>query len=636
MKKLILLVLLTVPFWSAAQTDYSHLEINNVSWWWSESGSIDSLLIEVKPKGIYNEISLTFDFSARGTSFSPYDSLEVEMQFKLPEDAEMIDMWLWIGDTIIVADVYDKWTATQIYEDIVDRRTDPAILYKFSGYDSWTGQYLDEYYMFRIFPMLTTLPRKAKFTYLVRAQDYMSRNPMIDLPVSIMRLSAYDILSTRLRLYPQSGMTSPKVEQYPSTVFSYVPSAPAGPYYEADITSVPTTSAITCSYRHSMVSPAWSVWADSNNNENLFQMQIIPDELFGFRAKKKAVILFDYIDANCSYYTGTTLLDEIEKQISHNLEGIDSVCFMFSGVVTQMYGSGWIAADSVNIANAFNTFNASWFNSYSNLSTVLVDGINFIRNHNNEGAIVLISSDNSHGNPVNTNAFISNLLTLMDTVDIPIHILDLNSYSTPSFYFGQQYFYGNDYLYMILSAQTTGEQHSIRDEQPENMFSSIFSKLCGYFGNFSIYIFPQGGYTYSNYTLKTSGGLYYYDQPVQILGKYNGSMPFHLMVFAEKDGVMLMHDADITIGTNYSSDSVTRQMWVAQYLRELAGYSQTNSVVSQMIGTSMEERVLCDYTAFLALEPGEGPLADEPGSGRSFPGISEPGQFTGKHSVHNC
>jgi hypothetical protein len=247
-----------------------------------------------------------------------------------------------------------------------------------------------------------------------------------------------------------------------------------------------------------------------------------------------------------------------------------------------------------------------------------MDGINFIKSHGNEGSIVVVSSDNSHGNPSGINSFITNILTQLDTNDIPIHIVDLNTTTYPSYYIGQQTFYGNDYLYMILSAQTTGELYSISETPGAQIFSDVFSKLCGFFTNFSIYIFPQGGYTYSNYTLQTAGGLYFYDQPVQIVGKYVGTAPLHLMAFAEKDGVMLMFDNDITLGTQYQSDSVTRKMWAAQYLRELQAYTQSNSVVSQIIGTSMDERVLSNYTAFLALEPGQGQLDDQNGNPTSI------------------
>lgn len=615
MKKLIIILLLCVSGQAFSQYDMSHLYIRNVDWgmWNYDLGSIDTLLIEIKPKGIYTEIGLTFDFSTRGTYFSPGDSLEAEMMFILPEDAEVTDMWLWVNDSIVVAGIYDKWTATQVYEDIVDRRVDPSILYKYDGFDWWTGMMIEGYYMWKIFPLMTTLPRKAKFTYLLRSEEYVSRYPDIELPYQIMKLSSQDIQKVKLRFYPREGMTEPRIAQEPAHPFTYSPGGIDTAFYEADLTALDYTLPLTLTYRHDVTAPVYAVWTDSAAGEKLFQLQLLPEELFGFSAHKKAVILFDFVAANCNAYTGTTLLAEVSNQLMKKFDADDSVCFMFSGPVTTVYGGGWIPADSLSLATAFSTFNNGWFNSFSSLTTVLSDGINFIRNHQNEGSIVLISSDKTHGDLITANNLLSNLTGLIDSSDIPVHIADLNTTYSPYHYIGQQTYYGNAYLYFILSAQTSGDYYSLRESGGTAVFTGLFDNLGGYFNNFTVYVFTQGGYTYSTYTLPLSGGLYFYDKAIQITGKYTGDLPFHLMAFADMEGVLLSYDDDITGGTADPGDRSTRQMWALQYLRDMASLNPGNTVINQIIATSMAERVLTDYTAFLALEPGEGPFENPNG-----------------------
>jgi hypothetical protein len=88
---------------------YEYLQIVNVTWWgWGEPGSIDKIEFQVKPKGLYAEVGMIMNFSTRGTYFyDPYDSLEVQMSFELDEEAIITDMWLWIEDSAVVADMFD-------------------------------------------------------------------------------------------------------------------------------------------------------------------------------------------------------------------------------------------------------------------------------------------------------------------------------------------------------------------------------------------------------------------------------------------------------------------------------------------------------------------------------------------------
>jgi hypothetical protein len=114
----------------------------------------------VKPQGIYAEVGLYLHLSARDWGYGQDDQLEIELDFTLPEDAIVIDSWLWVEGKIIRGELMDKWTAAEIYEDIVDRRRDPSILYK----------HYDNQYELRIYPLIADSYRKVKITYLVPMQ----------------------------------------------------------------------------------------------------------------------------------------------------------------------------------------------------------------------------------------------------------------------------------------------------------------------------------------------------------------------------------------------------------------------------------------------------------------------------------
>ncbi len=615
MKKVFILIMVLFPLFCSGQ--YEYLKINNVQSWGYQSSSIDSVLFEVKPKGIYTEIGMYFNFSTRGCSFYSGDSLEVEMLFKLPPNAEVIDMWLWMDDTIIVADVYDKWTASQIYENIVDRRKDPAILYRYN-YDIWdwyTYQYMEytDFYMFKIFPLMTNLPRKAKITYMVRNTESLDKVQSVSLPANILALSNLSILKNRVRFFPANNMSQPVLAENPSGSFTQHTSPITGTYYETDISNLNNNDALTLTYSISNLSSiAISDYVDTVHAENFYQLQVKPGDLFNIPISKKALFLFDFIPGNTLSLSGSDLLTAVKNDILGKFDEYDSVNFMFSGFVTHQCSTSWIPADSVSITNAFNTINSSLFNSYSNLPTLLTDGIQFIQQHNDIGNIILLASSNSNGDFNQANDFIDDMNSIIGTSDIPIYIIDLNETTWPQYSIGNQYFIGNEYLYLHLCTQNSGENFSITDDNFNELLTEVISKLGGFFSNFDMYVTLENGYTYSNFDLFAQSGLAYFDQPAQKIGKYNGTGRFHIQAHGQlPSGQLLVADTLIENNIIQSSDCITRAMWAAQLIRELASQSQTNSIIHQIIVTSMAERVLSDYTAFLALEPGIGSLDPE-------------------------
>lgn len=634
MKKILtpLLIFLTYCAWSQGY-NVEYLKIGNVQQSWStQSGSIDTMVIEVKPKGLYAEIGLYFDFSARGTSYVSGDSLEIQMMFRLPEKAEVTDMWLWINDSIIRAGMYDKWTASQIYEDIVDRRTDPAILYKYTYYyyDYWYGYYptvITDLYMFRIFPMLTTLPRKAKITYMIPISDLGSNISQITLPANILQLSYLSTQKLKIKYFPANDLGMPSLAENSSQSFTQGTDPGEGIYYIADIQNPQTYTSLTLECKNTSNDNLFAgIYTDTDHNENFYQLMIEPNRVFGFEQSKKALFLFDYIDSNCNGLNSTQVLDGLKTNLLKHFTASDSFNIMISGIVTTAVSSQWISADSANVEYVFSHLNSGDFNSYSSLPSLLMDGLNFVADNGNNATMVLIASSNSHGAYMQANDLIDDLTSAMDSNKIAIHIVDLDDYNN---YYEQEYiggttYYGNEYFYINLSMLTGGDYLSLQDESYTDMLSNISGKLSGFFSSFDLYVTLESGFTYSNYTLNKTSTLTYYDHPYMQVGKYNGSGRFRVIASAQMpDGEFFYNDTLIDVNALDSLDYATRAIWASQLLREMDSYTQTNSVIAQIINTSIHERVLSDYTAFLALEPGVGVIDDENNNGGGPVGTEE-------------
>lgn len=623
MKKLFTLLFASISLMAAAQSQYENLQADNVNnWGWDgELLSIDTLVFEVTPKGLYAEVGMYFDFSVRGTNYSnPYDSVEIQMIFKLPEEVEVTDMWLWVYDTIVHAGMYDRWTANQIYEDIVDRRTDPAILYKYEiydyYYDDW-GYYsqvhYSDHYMFRIFPMQTDLPRKAKITYLVPIEDLQGNNPHIPLPENIINLSDLNILNCKIKYFPEAGMGAPSITDNTNFNFNLV-SDPNGDYYEANANNVlgsTNLSSLTLSMQNTISGNVFAgTYDDVQHSQKFYQLQIKPEDIFGIEQHKKALILLDFIDSN-SGMTSTEVINGLKSQLLSDFDENDSINIMISGMVTNILSSTWLPCDSATITDLFTNINPSSFSNFTNLPTLFIDGIDFIQTHGNEGSIILISSANNHASLNEANSLMEDIFDQMGNNTIPVHIVDLdNVYTSGEYYYiGNHSYQGNEYLYTILASQTGAYYLRLYDETYADMLETVSRRLSAYLTSFDIFVNLESGFTYANYEIGQGTNLTWVDEPYSIVGKYSGTGNFRITASGEAPDGELYYNELLVDGANLQTlDKATRSLWAGQQIREMYNYTQTNTVVSQIIYTSMGERVLSNYTAFLALEPGEGPL----------------------------
>jgi hypothetical protein len=615
MKKLIVVFCVLIPILLVAQSNREYLRFGDVKHtWYTQSGSIDNVTFEIKPRGAFAEVGMYFDFSTRGTSYVEGDSLEIQMMFDLPERTEVTDMWLWVGTTIVQADVYDKWTGSKIYEDIVARRVDPAILYKYR-YCYYYGGGCDEYYLFKIFPLMTNLPRKAKMTFLVPINDLNSPTPSITLPFNILKLSAKPILNTTIKIFPENSLIAPVLLENQSLQFIPFSDPDNGDGYSVDISDISTYTSLNLTFSNPKYNGVFaSTYNDPSTNEKYFQMQAIPADIFNLQNSRKVLMLLDFIDANCTQYTDKQLLNTLKFQLHRLLKDGDSFNLMFSGNFTRIIGNNWISADSVSIETTFASLQTSYFNSSSNLPILLADGINFIQNHKNEGSIILVASSKSHGDNVQANNLLDDLTNAMGNNLIQIHVSDLFDYNYNNAYhrIGSQYYYGNGYLYANLSMLTKGDFSTIMNDRFENTLPLMFSKTGKYFRYFDLYAKPETGFTYSRYYLGNYSGIVYYDQPVQMVGKYNGSGRFRVSLNAESsNGQIYSFDKLLDYSQMTITDSITKTLWGAQYLRDLAQNNTSNQFISIIVEQSKKYRVLTDYTAFLALEPAQGPLPAE-------------------------
>jgi Ca-activated chloride channel family protein len=602
MKKILLVLIAMQLICCTNLFGYDFYRIRNVDYpWYWQDGTIEQSVISVKPKGQYVECGLYLDFSTHGTTYSEGDSLEIYMRFSMPENIEITDLWLWVGDDIMRGIVMDKWTASDIYNGIVNLRQDPALLLKVGANE----------YDLRIFPLMTDLPRRIKLTYLVPIEDYVNSLSSVTMPLNILKLSKYEKENFHILYWPDLSMNTPSIVEDIDYEIYPLHDPDKGDYFQIDVPNVKSLGTLNMSLTNEFSNSNFiGKYKKENDDDGYYQMKVIPNQLFDITpSPKKSLFVFDFIESNTSGLSPDEIINGLKNSLLSNFNELDKFNIMFSGMMTNTISDNWISGDSISIENAFNQISSDLFNNYSNLPTILIDGINFIKENDNEGTIVLVSSSNSHGDYEQANALIYDFLGALNNKDIPIHIVDLDnkyySYSEMN-YIGGIYYKGNEYFYLNLSRQTVGEYMSLRENSYNNMLANTISKLSDYLTSFDIYTTLESGYTFANYNLTKENGFFYLDQPYTQVGKYIGETPFKVIASGQlSTGEFLHNETTINNSETLELDSITKTIWYGKYLSELLSQEQTNSVINEVIQTSIEERILTDYTAYLCLEPDE-------------------------------
>jgi hypothetical protein len=141
---------------------------------------------------------------------------------------------------------------------------------------------------------------------------------------------------------------------------------------------------------------------------------------------------------------------DAEKYVASSFTDGDSVNFMFSGVFTNTISTDWVSADSASLADLFNSIDTTLMTNTSNLPVMLIDGINFVQTHGDDGNIVLISSSNEFSYTDDANNLLDDIVSFMEMIKFHSHI-NIDDYSYLNYYGSNFYYRGNEYLYLNLS-----------------------------------------------------------------------------------------------------------------------------------------------------------------------------------------
>lgn len=557
--------------------------------WYTSQGTIEEASMTVRPKGLYMEYGLYLTFSSRGSDWtSSLDTLEVSLRFSLPDNAIVTDSWLWIGKDIIKAKLMDKWTASTIYENIVRRRRDPSILMKNSATD----------YELRVFPMAGNQTRKVKINYLVPV-TWNQNQAVASIPAGILTASAYKPSTFPVLTWTNDTWKEPKLLSEPEILFVSKSDTSLGNYYEALIPSTHFNNTIKIAFNAPLENGVFFSEYEKDN-EGIYQLALFPNQFLESTITKKAVVLVDY-DASNTNLTSKEILNILKKEMLMNLSSKDSFNMVFSNLKITRYSEQWMAATRENIEAAFTSL-TNPLSSYSNLGSLIENGIDFIKKNGNDGKIILLSNADQYGDFQVGNVLINDIVKMMNPM-IPFHIADYQTINYSQYYNNGQNYTGNDYFYINLSRITLGSYHTVRNNSDlSSAIASAYKYLGGTITSFDLHTSMKEGFCYSRYSINGASNVAYVNEPIVQVGKFKGEFPFLVEISGEYNNEIFSEVIQIEKPGVVNTDTVAEAIWAGQYIKKLESGSQSNQIISEIIYTSLYERVLSSYTSFLCLE----------------------------------
>jgi len=591
-KKIVLFIL----FFIGSQfilSAYNQLTVSDVRFAnYVRPGSIDSAFLVVRSKGLYTEQSMYLTISARGQGFKVTDSLEISYRFDLPAGAIVTDTWLWLDEnTISKGKLYDKWTASGIYENIVKRRRDPSLLFKESATQ----------YLLKIFPMSGTGSRKIKITYLIPStigRDKLS-SQLVSNYLNV-GFSKVDLL--KVVYFEHAGYTSPAVfNSKGEPVSLYRKSDPSGAIYYNGISLFKDYSE-NMEFIVQVLKPSPVIFSTyERNGEQYYQLAIEPNS---FLESKPTHSLMICLDLDMSNIVGkipvfSSIITNLKKELGDKDEF--NVSFT-KGFQYQLYSTQWLNATDDKIEEVFNNI-SNQISSISSSALLMNETLHWMINSGAGGNILFITSGAGFHNVSSANLLIEALKS-EGLERVPFHIADVSSVNVNCSNYGSQYFCNNQYFLTNLARISRGSS---------NVFLGGQQSLIGTIGiavtnsvpvltNPQIYPKPLNGYTYSRYHPVTYDKIGLNEFIFQV-GKYKGELPFFIDITGESEGKVYNKFLQIDSSYLVATDKTLEQIWADYQIKyyEAAG-GKNPARISDAISLSIDSRVMSLYTAFLCLE----------------------------------
>lgn len=589
------LLLLLFPFCAEAQQVADGLKILNPkrSPNYKLPAQFDQIKMSIKPQGVYANVDIELDVSAKnsGISHNSGDSLEIEYKFTLPAGSHIHEAWLWMNGIPVKAELYEKEKAKFIYEGLVNRNVDPLIIYKNEN----------ETYEARIFPVLGLTERKVKMSLLIPMRA--NKNTIeLPLPVSMFRSDQSNFTpDIKVEVVHNTFWGAPDIWQQatmPNTT---------GNITSFNLAATPKNiGAVHCLYFSNRTADNVFIVQPETQNEGYYQLFLTPSDT---PEGKHFLFALDYTNASDVSYT--EILQQLKSKLLFELEDQDSFNVVYaSSSNIQRASNAWLPGDAATITAFIDGLPQGLQNSPNLNYEIILNAVQFNNGMTNKGKILLITNQRTQFYSATECNYRINLMLSNMPVIFPINIVHVGTQRQQyDFYAPNGPLFNNEYFLSNLAAVTGGRYNTRLLTTIANYQSSVRSLgdaiTISWNALLTKTIFDDVSYNYSgflNSKYKVPDLPFSSERNAYIeVGKYYGSGDLSLSRNYKVDTTIYHQEYMLSPSTDTSG--LTKKIWAGSYLNDLTGVNTNGYYDNLIVSESINYQVLTTHTAFLALEP---------------------------------
>ncbi len=330
----------------------AQLTVQDPTLYGTKPGYIDEATLVVEPHGAYVEEAMYVSY-ADHNQYPGDQNLEIVHRFTLPSGSVINDMWLWIGDTVVKAQMFDTWTARHIYDSIVVHRHDPAFLAK-NGNN----------YELHVYPLASGQFRKVRLNFITPT-SWLGKDGNASLPLSYLQASNSTTKPLQLLFREEEDVWgSPTVRELPGLTYKRTLDTAGYIYREFEVSDVSALASLTVAFQTAFTDGIFAKAGDQEGDSSFFQIGIDPTSFGAMRTDTGAASTIVGIDLSGNYNNSIDALIPKVKAVLHNaLRPRDKFELVVSGDGVVVHCSQMQPADSTTIDTVLQDFQRSSLDS---------------------------------------------------------------------------------------------------------------------------------------------------------------------------------------------------------------------------------------------------------------------------------
>ncbi len=324
---------------------WAQLSVQDPTVYGTKPGYIDRTTLVVEPHGAYVEQALYIWYSDHN-QYPGNQNLEIVHRFTLPQGSVINDLWLWIGNEVVKAKMFDTWTARHIYDSIVVHRHDPAFLAK-NGNS----------YELHIYPLVSGQFRKIRMNFITPT-SWTGNSGFADMPLSFLQASNSTTKPVQLLFRDEEDVWgSPYVRELPNISSERTVDTAGYAYRDFELPDISSLESFSLGFQTAFTDGIYCKSGDRQGDSSYFQIGVDPASFNVVRSDTGAARVIVGIDLS-GYYSPTlsSLVPRITATLHNALRPVDQFCLTISGAGSITHYSPWRLADSVTIDTVLKDF----------------------------------------------------------------------------------------------------------------------------------------------------------------------------------------------------------------------------------------------------------------------------------------